>query len=96
MSPFLPELSPGVVCGGGRASVPNLRKEPIVPGMASAPVRREGLDINRLIEGVAVRHPFFGDGKIEKKTGNRSVEVFFPRHGRKTLHLDYAKLEIID
>ena len=40
--------------------------------------------------------PFFGEGKVEKMAGNRSVDVFFPRHGRKTLHLDYAKLEVVD
>jgi hypothetical protein len=28
-------------------------------------------------------------------TGERTVEVVFDRHGRKTLHLDYAKLEIV-
>ena len=53
-------------------------------------------DASRLQEGVAVRHPFFGEGKVEKMSGNRSVDVFFPRHGRKTLHLDYAKLEVVD
>jgi hypothetical protein len=33
---------------------------------------------------------------VEKVTGERTVEVIFDRHGRKTLHLDYAKLEKID
>jgi hypothetical protein len=27
-------------------------------------------------------------------TGERTLEVVFDRHGRKSLHLDYAKLEL--
>ncbi len=46
--------------------------------------------------GMEVRHSFFGQGKVEKIISSRTVEVFFPRHGRKTLHLDYAKLEPVD
>ncbi len=46
--------------------------------------------------GARVRHPFFGEGKVENISGNRSVDVFFPRHGRKTLHLDYARLEVLE
>ena len=48
-----------------------------------------------LIQGQAVQHPFFGRGTVDKVTGERTVEVVFDRHGRKTLHLDYAKLEIV-
>ncbi|MFU8819537.1 MAG: ATP-dependent helicase [Desulfurivibrio sp.] len=43
--------------------------------------------------GARVRHPFFGLGVLAKRSGSRTVEVSFDRHGRKTLHLDYAKLE---
>lgn len=43
--------------------------------------------------GAKVRHPFFGPGVVVKKVAPRTVEVHFDRHGRKTLHLDYAKLE---
>ena len=51
--------------------------------------------VTELQQGQAVLHPFFGRGVIGKVTGERTVEVVFDRHGRKTLHLDYAKLEII-
>ena len=46
-----------------------------------------------LVKGQAVQHPFFGRGVIEEVKGERTVEVAFDRHGRKTLHLDYAKLK---
>ncbi|MBU4260278.1 MAG: ATP-dependent helicase [Proteobacteria bacterium] len=46
-----------------------------------------------LSEGVAVKHPFFGHGQIKKISGEKTVDVFFPRHGMKTLRLDYAQLE---
>ncbi|RJQ42077.1 MAG: ATP-dependent helicase, partial [Gaiellales bacterium] len=48
-----------------------------------------------LTAGMEVKHPFFGPGRVEAVLGPRTVDVFFPRHGRKTLHLDYAKLEVI-
>jgi len=49
-----------------------------------------------LKEGMVVRHPFFGQGKVEKLVGTRSADVVFSGHGRKRLHLDYAKLKIVD
>ncbi|MFZ5775013.1 MAG: ATP-dependent helicase [Thermodesulfobacteriota bacterium] len=45
--------------------------------------------------GMRVRHPFFGEGLVERTAGPRSVDVRFARYGRKTLHLDYARLEIL-
>jgi hypothetical protein len=50
-------------------------------------------DTLTLEQGQAVQHPFFGRGTIDKVTGERTLEVLFDRHGRKALHLDYAKLE---
>ena len=50
-------------------------------------------ETSALDKGQAVQHPFFGRGIIDKVTGERTVEVVFDRHGRKTLHLDYAKLK---
>ncbi|MCK9293721.1 MAG: ATP-dependent helicase [Desulfobulbaceae bacterium] len=47
-----------------------------------------------LSEGLAVKHPFFGHGQIKKITGEKTVDVFFPRHGMKTLRLDYAQLDL--
>ena len=45
--------------------------------------------------GVRVRHPFFGEGVVSKELQGRSVDVAFPGHGIKTLHLDYAKLSLV-
>lgn len=44
--------------------------------------------------GTLVKHTFFGEGYITSIAGPRSVNVNFKRHGKKTLHLDYTKLEI--
>ncbi len=46
--------------------------------------------------GSAVHHNFFGQGVVRTTKGAKTVEVFFPRHGTKVLHLDYAKLELLD
>ncbi len=46
--------------------------------------------------GSTVRHPFFGKGTVEKKVGSSTVHVFFPAHGTKILHLDYARLELVE
>lgn len=43
--------------------------------------------------GMSVRHGFFGVGQIRKIKGDKTVDVFFARHGLKSLRLDYAKLE---
>ena len=64
--------------------------------MSAAPLnqnKKELKNASALNQGQAVTHPFFGRGVIAKVTGERTVEVDFDRHGRKTLHLDYAKLE---
>jgi DNA helicase-2/ATP-dependent DNA helicase PcrA len=45
--------------------------------------------------GTLVRHPFFGEGKVHAIAGPRTVDVFFVRNGHMTLHLDYARLEVI-
>jgi len=49
---------------------------------------------DKLTPGMAVKHGFFGHGQIKKITGEKTVDVFFPRHGLKTLRLDYAQLEL--
>jgi DNA helicase-2/ATP-dependent DNA helicase PcrA len=45
--------------------------------------------------GCKVNHPYFGNGTVAKISTGRSLDVFFDRHGLKTLHLDYAKLTTI-
>ncbi len=53
-------------------------------------------DTKTVAPGQAVSHPFFGNGTVEKVTGERTLEVVFDRYGRKPLHLDYAKLKKAD
>ena len=95
VSPFLAELPPGLLrseAGGSSAS----------PSFAAAPARPVSISkgpgvaaVKVPAVGAAVKHSFFGEGRVEALAGPRTVEVFFPRHGRKTLHLDYAKLEVV-
>lgn len=91
MSPFLAEISPSLLDIGKKTALTGYSHQAVAPAGRGARV-----DADRLTAGVLVRHPFFGEGKVEKMAGNRSVEVLFPRHGRKTLHLDYAKLEVVE
>ncbi|MBC8207707.1 MAG: ATP-dependent helicase [Desulfobulbaceae bacterium] len=52
--------------------------------------------LESLAVGNRVKHPFFGFGEVKKSGVSRSVDVEFERHGLKTLHLDYAKLTIVE
>ncbi len=45
--------------------------------------------------GMEVIHPVFGPGIVKSIPDPRRVIIAFKRHGNKTLHLDYAKLEVI-
>ncbi|HSH13213.1 MAG TPA: ATP-dependent helicase [Desulfurivibrionaceae bacterium] len=93
ISPFLAELPPSLLeswesrPGGG---FPGSRTSTLPAG--PAPVKAAVAPK----VGERVRHPFFGEGLVEKLTGGRTVEVNFARHGRKTLHLDYARLEVFE
>ncbi|MFC1523990.1 ATP-dependent helicase [Thermodesulfobacteriota bacterium] len=58
------------------------------------PAKDSGSDQN-FTPGVQVSHPFFGEGTVESVAGPRTINVLFQRHGHKTLHLDYAKLEVL-
>lgn len=110
LSPFVAEISPGLYVSTGRAqSQAGFTGDS--SGSYSYPMARHGRrsmtaaslfkNDNKLrntaaiAQGQAVQHPFFGRGTVDKITGERTVEVLFDRHGRKTLHLDYAKLEKI-
>jgi len=53
--------------------------------------KEEGDLINR-----HVRHPFFGEGQGVKRVNHNTVQIFFARHGSKTINLDYVKMEIVD
>jgi DNA helicase-2/ATP-dependent DNA helicase PcrA len=109
LSPFLAEISHGLYTSSGRAQshIRNYRggssgysfssrgtKSRRSMSAASANQNNSKMrEASMLNKGQAVQHPFFGRGIIDKVTGERTVEVVFDRHGRKTLHLDYAKLE---
>ncbi len=110
LSPFLAEISPGLYVSSGRAHVQAGDFGESTGGysfsmgrsgnrsMSAASVSRNSSKLRNassLMQGQAVKHPFFGRGTVDKVTGERTVEVVFDRHGRKTLHLDYAKLEIV-
>ncbi len=96
MSPFLVELRSGLydrldameVAGEAYTS---LRRERSLPGKDN----RKKLTMAELAVGQRVSHPFFGEGQIEKLSGEKSLEVRFDRHGQKTLHLDYARLTLL-
>lgn len=79
------------VGGGPGGSLPGGRGGAGVPGGQNS---REAAtaDAEQLAVGSRVLHPFFGPGVLVKKVAERTVEVNFDRHGRKTLHLDYARL----
>ena len=110
LSPFLAEISSGLYMSSGRAQSHLNGLGESSSGYSYSMGRRGGRSMSaasipqdssklrnasHLMQGQAVQHPFFGRGTVDKVTGVRTVEVVFDRHGRKTLHLDYAKLEIV-
>jgi len=79
--------------GGGQEERPDYS---IPPLKSASPVSPSGSSSAPSIKlGNRVRHPFFGEGVVEKVVSPKSLEVLFARHGKKTLHLDYAKLELV-
>ena len=111
LTPFLADISPGLYVSSGRAIGRGGSYGDALSGYSYSTSSRRGRslsaaslnekskallkNVSALCQGQAVLHPFFGRGIIDKVTGEHTVEVVFDRHGRKTLHLDYAKLEII-
>jgi DNA helicase-2/ATP-dependent DNA helicase PcrA len=96
-SPAAPAWQPqSSAYGGGQEERPDYSIPPLKsaypPGLASSAAAASAPSIKL---GNRVRHPFFGEGVVEKVVSPKSVEVLFARHGRKTLHLDYAKLELV-
>ncbi|MEJ2689943.1 MAG: ATP-dependent helicase [Deltaproteobacteria bacterium] len=101
ISPFLEEIDPGLLTGAEKPgfsfdhpleNYSTSSRSAVLPASSA----RRTLSGATMQVGMEVRHSFFGQGKVEKIISSRTVEVFFPRHGRKTLHLDYAKLEPVD
>ena len=109
LTPFLSEISNNLYISSGRAqsqppgyegghssgySFSKGNRGRRTMSAASLSQKKKELKVaSALNQGQAVMHPFFGRGIIAKVTGKRTVEVDFDRHGRKPLHLDYAKLE---
>jgi DNA helicase-2/ATP-dependent DNA helicase PcrA len=102
MSPFLTELRAGLyerLDQEYRSPAALFTPQPQdFAGPADLPPKqkkKKKLSANDLRIGVRVRHPFFGEGVVSKDMHGRSVDVAFPGHGIKTLHLDYAKLSLL-
>ncbi len=97
VSPFLAELPPGLMrseSAGVAVAAPFAAPSAVAVSPATARAPRPAPAVLPAV-GAAVRHPFFGDGTVAAVVGPRTLEVNFSRHGRKTLHLDYAKLEVV-
>jgi DNA helicase-2/ATP-dependent DNA helicase PcrA len=103
MSPFLREINPGLYVNEDSAPAigPNTiayrsNPEGVLPEPTT--LKKTAVQSARVefCKGMTVRHPFFGIGKIKEIPAPRRVEVRFDRHGDKLLHLDYAKLEVMD
>ena len=100
MSPFLSELRAGLyerLEQEPYSPTALFSKEPALANETALPAKKKKkkLSVDELRIGVRVRHPFFGEGVVSKDMQGRSVDVAFPGHGIKTLHLDYAKLSLI-
>ena len=93
MSPFLQEINPGLYELDDPTPVYTASQG--MGGGVPEVVTRKTVSSARVdyVEGMQVRHPFFGIGTVKAVPGPRKVEVSFDRHGDKILHLDYAKIE---
>ncbi|MBW1636900.1 MAG: ATP-dependent helicase [Deltaproteobacteria bacterium] len=99
MSPFLGELSGGLFQRIDGSSTDRYDSsaygEKPVGGRKPLRKKTKKLNVSDFPVGGKVSHPFFGAGTVVKSSGGRSLDVHFNRHGLKTLHLDYAKLKLI-
>lgn len=103
LTPFLAELPSGLVVsrkpgmfqssGGENFEAARYIPRKKTSHNSSPAGKTEGQSFH---EGVAVRHGFFGEGRITHMKDSRTAEVYFPRHGLKILRLDYAKLELVN
>ena len=103
MSPFLNEITPGLYEKIGPKRSTSFQRQGFggesrpqsVTGSLSVKKREKKLTMQDFSVGCKVQHPFFGQGTVKKLSPPRSLDVYFDRHGLKTLHLDYAKLKIL-
>jgi DNA helicase-2/ATP-dependent DNA helicase PcrA len=101
MSPFLREINPGLYELFDPA--PAFADSPVhsysggLPDPLSKKRKNQAVHSARaeFAAGMMVKHPFFGIGTITAVPAPRRVEIHFDRHGDKSLHLDYAKLEVL-
>jgi len=98
MSPFLREINPGLYELDDPAPSVSPAYSASYDGAIPSPQTRKSIPSARIsfTPGMMVKHPFFGIGKVKAVPGPRRVEVNFDRHGDKILHLDYAKLEVME
>jgi DNA helicase-2/ATP-dependent DNA helicase PcrA len=90
ISRFLEEIPPGLLMTA------NKKTTPMASSFSQQTVaRRQEIFSKDDLTGSQCRHPFFGEGRVMKMTGPRTVQIFFARHGLKTINLDYVKMEII-
>ncbi len=102
MSPFLSELRAGLFerldldgkSSGGPSCLPAMSTGSSAVSFPKK-AKKTKVSVKDLDKGIRVKHPFFGEGVVCATPKGRSVDVNFPRHGIKTLHLDYAKLSIV-
>ncbi|MDY0390599.1 ATP-dependent helicase [Desulfobulbus oligotrophicus] len=97
LTPFLREVSPGLYTNIDQVSA----RTPLQTGQyqqTTSQLRHPNVQSARITyqEGMRVTHAFFGHGRVVSIPGPRRIEILFDRHGSKILHLDYAKLEILD
>ena len=91
MSPFLGEIPPHLYerLHPREMLAPIIRARPIATASTVAATEAD------LSPGRRVSHAFFGAGTVTVLGGERKLDVYFDRHGLKTLHLDYAKLTLL-
>lgn len=97
VSEFISTMPRGLLAGPGMMGqeAPSFQAPSSFSSGQGRTVVSEVPAIAEFTAGRAVRHNFFGEGKVIKVVPPKTVEIFFPRHGLKQLHLDYAKLEIL-
>jgi DNA helicase-2/ATP-dependent DNA helicase PcrA len=91
ISRFLEEIPPGLTMTANKR--PGSTISSFTPEVVE---RRKEIFAKDDLTGSRVRHPFFGEGRVLKMAGPRTVQIFFPRHGQKTINLDYIKMEILE
>ena len=101
MSPFLHEINPGLYelvdpaptfANSLASSYNGGLPDPLSEKRKNQTVHSARVEF---VAGMMVKHPFFGIGTITAVPAPRRVDVHFDRHGDKSLHLDFAKLEVM-